>query len=45
VAIVADCIHAERAGGRLNPEWNLTGIASLIKGLGMNNAVLVSLES
>ena len=44
LAIVVDCIHAERLGERLDPQWDLTGLAFMVGELGMGDGVLQTLQ-
>jgi len=39
-----DCIHAERLGERLDPQWDLTGLAYMVKELDMGDGVLQTLQ-
>ena len=44
LAIAVDCIHAERLGERLDPQWDLTGLAYMVKELDMGDGVLQTLQ-
>jgi len=44
LAIVVDCIHAERLGERLDPQWDLTGLAFMVTELDMGEGVLQTLQ-